>query len=503
MKLSYNDYLKKMRGCWSGKNCGGTLGAPYECHRGVFDITDYPDNLNGEMLPNDDLDLQLLWLNAAEKYGRHITSEILSEYWLDGVIADLSEYGVCRANLRRGILPPLSGYYNNPCMHSNGAFIFSEIWACLNPGNPINAVKYAFEDASVDHSGEGLYAAVFCTALESAAFVESDIRKLINIALSYIPDTCDVAKGINTAINAYDSGLDWKQARKKVLQAVPGSFGAICTPIEKIPEDEPVGPKGYDAPSNLGIIAIGLLYGEGDFGKSICIAASCGEDTDCTASTVGAMLGIIYGEEGIGERWLKPIGNTIKTCIVNRAHGYQFPATVDELVSRVARLVPEFLKSPVCYFNEDAPGFTVEVDENDLYCKELKVGSVEVIDIPRLLEDSPFTVKKCAVPMEVKVKYQDGIYLEEDKPLRFEIEIFNRTTSPKWFEVKWWLPECLSVSPSRCRNVSVRETCQQNGDKTTFTITPHGVTEPVVDALLEVSMADHPTTVVFPIRFLV
>ena len=41
MQLNFDNYLDKMRGCWNGKNIGGTLGAPFEGMRGVFDVRYY------------------------------------------------------------------------------------------------------------------------------------------------------------------------------------------------------------------------------------------------------------------------------------------------------------------------------------------------------------------------------------------------------------------------------------------------------------------------------
>ena len=76
MNINIKKYKDKVRGCWLGKNVGGSLGAPYECRRGVFDLEFYTHDLSQGVLPNDDLDLQLIWLNAAEKYGRNTDSEI-------------------------------------------------------------------------------------------------------------------------------------------------------------------------------------------------------------------------------------------------------------------------------------------------------------------------------------------------------------------------------------------------------------------------------------------
>ena len=75
--LTQKDYIDKVHACWDGKNVGGTLGAPFECLRGVFELDGYTIKLDGEPLPNDDLDLQLVWLNAAEAHGSAVNSKIL------------------------------------------------------------------------------------------------------------------------------------------------------------------------------------------------------------------------------------------------------------------------------------------------------------------------------------------------------------------------------------------------------------------------------------------
>lgn len=71
MKLKFDTLKDKINGCWQGKNAGGVLGAPFECRRGLFDITWYTQkDIDRNPPPNDDLDLQIAWLNAVEEYGR-------------------------------------------------------------------------------------------------------------------------------------------------------------------------------------------------------------------------------------------------------------------------------------------------------------------------------------------------------------------------------------------------------------------------------------------------
>ena len=95
------------------------------------------------------------------------------------------------------------------------------------------------------------------------------------------------------------------------------------------------------------MVVIALLYGEGDFGKTLCLAVNCGEDTDCTAATAGSLLGIILGIDGIDEKWAKPVGTRLKTACLNLGElgnlGNQLPKDIFELQKRIEVLAPQVL----------------------------------------------------------------------------------------------------------------------------------------------------------------
>jgi hypothetical protein len=110
--------------------------------------------------------LLLLNIYLAKIKGIDINARTLGEYWLLYITPHWAEYGNGKINMRSGLVPPLSGIENNPHKDSCGAFIRSEIWACIAPGCPEVAAKYAYEDAIVDHgNGEGMYAEVFCATI--------------------------------------------------------------------------------------------------------------------------------------------------------------------------------------------------------------------------------------------------------------------------------------------------------------------------------------------------
>ncbi|MFR3482381.1 MAG: ADP-ribosylglycohydrolase family protein [Clostridia bacterium] len=278
IKLNTAAVKDKIYACWVGKNIGGTMGAPYEGRRELMDIKGF-STPKGTVLPNDDLDLQLAWLLAMEENGPYnLNALILGEYWINYITPHWNEYGIGKCNMKAGLLPPLSGEYKNKWKHSNGAWIRSEIWACMAPGCPDIAIRYALEDACIDHGmGEGTYAEFFTAALESAAFVVDDLRTLISIGLSKIPEDCRVARSVKIVVDNYDKGIDWITTRNQLVE-----------------DSADLG--WFQAPANVGFVVIGLLYGEGDFKKSMLYAINCGDDTDCTGATLGSILGIAFGK---------------------------------------------------------------------------------------------------------------------------------------------------------------------------------------------------------------
>ena len=68
MNFNYAELRDKIHGCWIGKNIGGTMGGPFESKREILNIYGFTTP-KGEPLPNDDLDLQLVWLRALEENG--------------------------------------------------------------------------------------------------------------------------------------------------------------------------------------------------------------------------------------------------------------------------------------------------------------------------------------------------------------------------------------------------------------------------------------------------
>ncbi len=480
MTLKFQDLKKKIEGCWLGKNIGGVLGAPFEGKRGVFDIQFYTQDLTAGPPANDDLDLQLVWLNAAEKWGRQLNAEILGAYWRNHVAPNWSEYGVGKNNLSAGLIPPLSGVVRNNYGESAGAFIRSEIWACLAPGNPELATRYAYEDAIVDHYGDGVYAEIFCAALQSSAFVEGDKRKLVEIALSYIPEDCKTARAVKIAIESYDSGRTWQEARIDIMNKVPGAFGAQFKTFDEIPNDVPYGTAGDDAANNIGLMMIAWLYGEDDFGKTICIAASCGEDADCTCATVGATLGIIHGIDNIPQKWIEPLGDKIKTVCVNWINNcnaeMDVPTTTTQLTDRVLKLIPRFLdKKEINVLAEDR--YEINVQEGDkLFCDK---GGNAVKDITmfdrkhdlttaQLVALSPYTTHHNFVTFNATFDYNGEPFITKGQSRKVKLTVYDTgrfsNFNQQWITIKAYCDNGIEILPNNQASVFLATTYEAKSE---------------------------------------
>jgi ADP-ribosylglycohydrolase len=64
------------------------------------------------------------------------------------------------------------------------------------------------------------------------------------------------------------------------------------------------------------VVALALLYGGGEFGRSISIAVMCGWDTDCNGATVGSVLGALLGADALPESWIAPLNDRTRSAVI-------------------------------------------------------------------------------------------------------------------------------------------------------------------------------------------
>ncbi len=305
----------RILGCWLGKAVGGTLGQTFEGLEGPLSADFYYPVPEG-MVPNDDLDLQVLYaIVLSDMAEPRVDSQVLAQAWQDHVSFPWNEYGVGQRNFAEGIRPPFTGSFDNWFTHGEGAAIRSELWACLAHGDPDLASAYAEADACFDHAGDGVFAAQFLARLQTLAFTESDPDVLLDRALAGIPVDSDVHSAVQATRGWVAEGLDWREVRARIMARYGNSDFTDVRP-------------------NTAFVVLGWLAGQ-DFAERICITNNCGQDCDSSTASIGALLGIL-DPGGIPEPWLQPIGREL---ILNpEVTGINPPATIDDLTDLVIEL---------------------------------------------------------------------------------------------------------------------------------------------------------------------
>lgn len=396
--LSHHEFKDKIYACWMGKNIGGTLGVPYECRRNTHALSFY-EPVPQKSAPNDDLDLQLVWLDMLEQRGVPPKLPHFAEFWkMHAHAYPWNEYGFCMRNMNRGLMPPVSGWFENYFVDEMGSPIRSEIWACIAPANPQRAAALAWMDSAMDHAGgEGTYGEMFWSAVQSAAFVVTDPLALIRIGLAMIPPSCNIARVIREAIWCHQNHILWGDARERIVLR----FGHI-QPCNAIP--------------NHGFTILGWLYGD-DFGDKLCKAVNCGYDTDCTGATLGATLGILTGMGGIPKKWSEPIGADI--MLHGYTKGIRAPKDLSELTERTVALTKKFLATESSHV---ALGESASIPANIMsifLLNELAVAA---------LQQDVRTARQLAGPLEVTLNYHGEPVFYPNETRRISVSVMTDDT---------------------------------------------------------------------------
>ncbi len=330
--LNYERYYDKIRGGWVGKCAGGILGAPIEGFKRFNDIA-LSEKLFENNFPNDDLDLQILWLDMALKKGSLLTPRDFSEHWNKHVDFPWNEYGVATRNIKLGLHNPDSGSHNNDYWNqSMGSPIRSELWGMLCPGQPERAAAYAKMDSTVDHTGFSVEAEQYLSACASLAFFEDDILTILEKGLSYI-DRNELCHQMITQVMNWNKTYDYNTVAGKIK-----SF---------------YGDADFtSAPMNVAFTILSLLHSGKSF-DSLIDALRLGHDSDCIVATAGALLGIVVGYNELPEQWKERVGNEL--MVSPEIVGIHCPKTITELTELTQKAGVLFTKDTSANVLSDVP----------------------------------------------------------------------------------------------------------------------------------------------------
>jgi len=319
---------EKIAGAWYGRICGCILGKPaegtrfaeltkflrdagnfpmrrYICRSDIHYKSTIRTSCLADEMPfapwDDDTNYVVLAQILIEKYGRSFAPKDVLDVWLEK--QPISSYFTAEKtallNYIGGLQPPVTAVFQNPYREWIGAQIRGDYFGYIHPGEPEAAAALAFRDASVSHVKNGIYGEMFVAAMLAAAAVTDVTEEIICAGLAQIPATSRLYASVSRLLADYREGVSREEAFRG---------------IHKTWDDR----DGYDwchTISNALIVAASLLYGEKDFGRSVCMAVENGFDTDCNGATVGSVLGMVLGEKGIGEEWKAPVHGILETTV--------------------------------------------------------------------------------------------------------------------------------------------------------------------------------------------
>ncbi len=323
----------KVYGAWAGRCAGCLLGKPVEgwrrprMHGYLKDLGRWPlsdffrydvataearekyqlsekavfADLVDSMPEDDDTNYTTTGLAILKRFGPEFTPADVASFWL----SDIPILHLCTAervtykNLVNLIPPPESATVRNPYREWIGAQIRADFWGYAAAGKPELAAEFAWRDASISHVKNGIYGEMWAAAMIAAAFVTDNIPAIIRAGLGQIPANCRLADYVEHLLEWHELEIDYDTAAYRIHEMWNENRAHDwCHTI-----------------SNAMIVTLGLLWGEGDFGKTICRAVQTCFDTDCNGATTGSILGILHGRKSMPIQWTGPINDTLHTGV--------------------------------------------------------------------------------------------------------------------------------------------------------------------------------------------
>jgi hypothetical protein len=333
VRLSDADLEDRVYGAWTGRCVGCLLGKPVEGWRrarmwgylkdaGRWPLTDFfrydaasdevrqrydirPDRPYGDLVSfmpeDDDTNYTTTGLAIMERYGPEFTPDDVANFWMSDIplLHTCTAERVAYRNFALLIGPPASASYRNPYREWIGAQIRADFWGYAAPGQPELAARFAWCDACISHVKNGIYGEMWAAAMVAAAFTTSNVEAIVRTGLAQVPANCRLAEAVRRVLGWYGEGKSYDEA------------------VELIHREwnEEVGHDWCHTISNAMVVTVGLLWGEGDFARSICRAVQPCFDTDCNGATVGSIMGAALGRKALPATWADHIHDTLHTGV--------------------------------------------------------------------------------------------------------------------------------------------------------------------------------------------
>ncbi|HSP87615.1 MAG TPA: ADP-ribosylglycohydrolase family protein, partial [Ignavibacteriaceae bacterium] len=333
IKISSDILSDKTLGGWNGRAAGCLLGKPIEKYsrsiikeiltaNNTYPLENYitakgiPENLllkypwnkhSGKeslreniecMTEDDDLNYTMLNLSVLENIGKDFTNEDIANAWLNNlpVLSVFTAERVAYINLLENKNIKEVPVFHNPYREWIGAMIRADVWGWVSPGNPLQAATLAYKDASLSHLRNGIYGSMFLASAIALSFIYNSPEEILKEALNFIPEESKIFNAVNFGITCAKKYSSWENVLDELQKKYVKYFW-----VHSI--------------NNTALISASLIFGKGDYEKSICCAVMGGWDTDSDAASVGSIIGTILGNNNLPGKWIKPLNNKIRSSL--------------------------------------------------------------------------------------------------------------------------------------------------------------------------------------------
>jgi len=318
--VNINDkkFREKIKAAWVSQLIGAAMGTQVEGYtsENLFEaFGEVRDYIREPNTYNDDITFELALLESFEKYGYNIKSRDIALEWVGYVPSGWSAEEIALRNIKSGIMPPESGSYNNPFNEWIGAQMRGAICGMLAPGDPKLAAELAWKDGEVSHISNGILGEVLNAVMTSLAFVEKDVKKIVETAVNIIPKDSEYYSVVKFALDKCKESNSWQEALE-VCEERYKKYNWIHTYPNACAE------------------IIALWFGQGDYEETLYIVTMSGIDVDCNAAQIMPIIGIQKGMKNIPERLIHPAFDKLITYMRDYKE-----LTLDELIEKTVRSI--------------------------------------------------------------------------------------------------------------------------------------------------------------------
>ena len=315
--LTEDQLYDKLVGGWIGQMVGVAWAAPTEFRYSgklmpASNMPKWTSDMINNAFSQDDLYVEIPFLDAMKENGIDCDVNKMANKFKTTTFALWHANGMGRQNLKDGIKYPNSGsYLYNYHADDIDWQIECDFLGMMYPGLVDEAAERAFEIGHIMNYGDGVYGGVFVTAMHAKAFTAKSIEEIWKAGVEVIPEGTTFRQLLDDVIASWEAGDTFEQNWQKLEDK--WSDTDICPELP--------GEGNIDAKLNSGYILLGLLYGEGDFEKTILLSTRCGQDSDCNPSSAASILGNYYGASGLDEKFTKSLDKT-KTNFVTTSYSF-------------------------------------------------------------------------------------------------------------------------------------------------------------------------------------